>query len=801
VTDYRVTFEVSLMKKVIWVLFATILFTTPIHSQKKTDANIVGHVVCNNEHVSFATIVIKGTTYGVSTDETGHYMLVNLPVGTHVVKAQAIGYKALEKEITIQSGETKEVNFMLEEDILDLDEVVITADRSEIKRTESVNIVNTLSPKLLSSVQSVALIEGLTFSPGLRIENNCQNCGFSQVRMNGMEGPYSQILINSRPIFSGLAGVYGLELIPANMIERIEVVRGGGSALYGSNAIAGVINIILKESMSNSYEAGYCTSLTGAGIRRTGGIAPDNSINLNTSFISNDNKTGISLYGFSRERKMFDANNDDYSEIAPMSNLTVGTRFFHRFGIRSKIAVDFFNIKEQRDGGNRQEYPLHERDVAEAVKHDIKTGAITYEQYFRDYDLLTVFASAQHLTRDSYYGANRSLKDYGISKDLTYNTGIQYKAFLGNSSLIAGFENTGGFLKDKKLGYPDFDNATIVNDTIINVAHADNTLISDQSSVTTGAFLQYDLKIDRLKLGLGGRLDHYSIIDNAKITEAKKGNVFSPRISLMYELLPSLQARLSYSQGYRAPQIFDEDLHIETSGSRQVINVNDPDLKHETSHSIMTSLDFNKLIGTVSTGLLIEGFYTCLNDPFVNEIGVPDEEGKVLYTRRNAEDGAVVKGVNIELKIKPLREFSFTSGFTLQSSRYDVEQEFDTRNFFRTPSDYGYFNLDWDFIKNICLSVTGTYTGRMLVPYFGPLTDPDTGELRKSDSFYDLGSKIHYNIKLNGATLQVFSGIKNIFNSFQSDFDSGIERDPAYMYGPMSPRTIYFGIKIGNKIN
>ncbi len=431
------------MKKYIWVLFAAMFITSPIQSQKRTDANIVGHVVSNNEHVPFATIIIKGTTYGVNTDETGHYMFVNLPVGTHIIKAQAIGFKPLEKEITIQSGETKEVNFTLEEDILDLEEVVITADRSEIKRTESVNIVNTLSPKLFSSVQSVALIEGLTFSPGLRIENNCQNCGFSQVRMNGMEGPYSQILINSRPIFSGLAGVYGLELIPTNMIERIEVVRGGGSALYGSNAIAGVINIILKESISNSYEAGYSTSLVGAGISGTGGIAPDNSINLNTSLISNDNKTGISLYGFSRDRKMFDANNDDYSEIAPMTNLTVGTRFFHRFGLRSKIAIDFFNIKEQRNGGNRQKYPLHERDVAEAVKHDIKTGAVTYEQYFRDYDLLTVFASTQHLLRDSYYGANRSLKDYGISKDLTYNTGIQYKTFLGNSSLIAGVENTG----------------------------------------------------------------------------------------------------------------------------------------------------------------------------------------------------------------------------------------------------------------------------------------------------------------------------------------------------------------------
>ena len=788
------------MNKPFIFILITILSISPLLAQKKTDANIIGHVVSQGTHIPFSTVSIIGTTMGVSTDETGHFQLINLPPGKHTIKAQCIGFKASEKEVNIKTGETVEIKFELEPDVLGLEEVVITADRSEMKRTESVTIVNTISPKLFSSTQSVTLIEGLSFSPGLRIENNCQNCGFSQVRMNGMEGPYSQILINSRPVFSGLAGVYGLELIPTNMIERIEVVRGGGSALYGSNAIAGVINIILKESVSNSYEAGFNTSLTGIGIDESGGMAPDYSINMNTSLISDDSKTGISLYGFTRERKMFDANNDTYSEIAPMSNLTIGTRLFHRFGLRSKVAIDFFNIKEERNGGNRQEYPLHERDVAEAVKHDIKTGAITYEQYLRDYDLFTLFASAQHLMRDSYYGANRSLKDYGRSEDLTINTGIQYKVFMGNSSLIAGFENTGGFLKDEKPGYPDYDNAVIVNDSIVSVPHTDNTLISDQSSVTTGGFLQYDLKLNRFKFGLGGRLDHYKITDNAKNNEAKTGNIFSPRISLMYEALSSLQARLSYSQGYRAPQIFDEDLHIETSGSRQVINVNDPDLKQETSHSIMTSFDFNKLIGTVSTGLLIEGFYTRLDDPFVNEIGVPDEDGKVLYTRMNAEDGAVVKGVNIELKLKPLREFSFTSGFTIQSSKYDVEQEFNTREFFRTPSDYGYFNMDWDFVENICLSVTGTYTGRMSVPYFGPETDPETGELRESDPFFDLGNKIHYNIKLNGATLQFFTGIKNIFNSYQSDFDSGIDRDPSYIYGPMSPRTIYFGIRLGNML-
>ncbi len=790
-----------MMQKNIFLLGVFIVCSQVIMSQKKTDANIFGHVVCSCEHKPFATISIKGTTHGINTDETGHYMLVNLPPGDHIITAHAIGFKPAEKEVTINAGETKEINFTLEEDILGLEEVVITADRTEIKRTEAVTIVNTISPKLFSSSHSVTLIEGLTFAPGLRIENNCQNCGFSQVRMNGMEGPYSQILVNSRPIFSGLAGVYGLELIPSNMIEKVEIIRGGGSALYGSNAIAGIVNIILMEPMSSSYEVGINTGLTGIGVRGAGKTASDYSVNMNTSFISNDAKTGLALYGFTRERQMFDANGDDFSEISPMDNTTIGTTLFRKFGMRNKLSVDFFNIKEERNGGNKQDYPMHERDVSETVKHNIRTGALTYEQYFRDYDLFSAYISAQNLVRNSYYGANQSLKDYGRSKDITYNFGVQYKLFLGNSSLIGGIERTGGMLKDEKLGYPDYDNPVILNDSIISVPHTENTLVADQSSSIYGLFLQYDFKLEKLKVGLGGRFDHYRINDNAKTDNAKKGNVFSPRISFMYELLPYLQTRISYSQGFRAPQIFDEDLHIETSGARQVINVNDPGLVQETSHSFMASFDFNKLIGNVYTGLLIEGFYTVLQNPFVNEIGEPDENGRVLYTRKNADKGALVKGVNIELKLKPLRGFSLTSGFTLQSSKYDVVQQFNKREFFRTPSDYGYMNLDWDFIRNVCLSSTLTYTGKMFVPYFGPLAyNPDTGELHRTDSFLDMGCKLSYNIKANGSSLRLFAGLKNIFNSYQPDFDTGIDRDPAYIYGPISPRTVYFGICIGNNL-
>ncbi len=788
------------MKKLIIVLMIFMISAPIIYPQKKSDAHIIGHVISNGEHIPFATVSLEGTTIGVTTDETGHFRLTNIPPGTYSLRVQCVGYKHKSETVSINNNETLEVNFDIEEDILGLDEIVVTANRGEIKRVESLSIVNTISTKLFTSSQAVTLSEGLFFTPGIRIENNCQNCGFTQVRMNGMEGPYSQILINSRPIFSGLAGVYGLELIPATMVEKVEVIRGGGSALYGGNAIAGTINIILKEPETNSYEIAFNTNLTGVGLEGTGGTAPDYSLNFNTSMTSDDNKTGIALYGFTRSRDMFDANGDGFSEISSMENLTIGTRFYHRIGTRGKITFDFFNITEERDGGNKQDYPEHERDLSESVDHDIKTAALTFEKYFRKNDMLSVFVSTQRLVRDSYYGALKSLSNYGNTRDLTYNTGIQYKADFDLGTLIAGIENTGGFLVDKKMGYPDLDVAVINDGSIVEIPHTENTVVSDQSSITSGVFLQYDLKINKLKIGVGGRVDHYTVTDKSLENSVKSGNVFSPRLSFMYEIVKSLQARISYSQGYRAPQIFDEDLHIETSGSRKVFHENDPELKQETSRSLMASIDFNKLIGTTTTGLLIEGFYTKLEDPFINEIGLPDANGEVIYTRRNSEGGAVVKGANIELKVKPLQKFYLISGFTMQSSLYDTPHEFNTKKFFRTPSNYGYMNLDWDFIENFCLSVTGTYTGNMYVPYFGIYTDPDLGELRRTDPFWDVGAKLTYNIKINGATVQLFAGAKNIANSYQKDFDTGVDRDPSYVYGPISPRSIYFGVKIGNKL-
>lgn len=787
------TINIYLSQLILFILISVSSFA------QRTDANIIGHVVSNDgEHIPFATIILKNTTIGSATDETGHFNMINMPIGKFTVKASAIGYKYEEKEVELIEDKTIELKFTLEPDVLGLEQVVVTADRNDKHRKDASVIVNTITPKLFDVAQTINISDGLNFCPGLRMENNCQNCGFNQVRMNGMEGPYSQILINSRPIFSGLAGVYGLELIPSSMIERIEVIRGGGSALYGSNAIAGTINLILKDPVNNSYEASATSGYTGVGLEDAGNPALDYSMNFNTSIVSSDSKTGMALYGFHRNRDPFDANGDDFSEVSKINNTTVGTRLFHRLGYRNKIAVDFFTINEERRGGDKFDLPVHEANIAEAIDHKITTGAISFDQFFRDEDKLSVFVSGQNVDRDSYYGAVQSLQDYGKTEGFTYNLGAQYNAKFINSGLIAGIEFRGETLNDKKLGHPDYDNAEIINDTLI-IPHTENMLVADQVSNIYSVFAQYERSFNKLNVSVGARFDHYDIKN--KVNDSNKsGDVFSPRVTVKYDIQKYLQARASYSQGYRAPQIFDEDLHIETSGSRQVIHENDPGLKQETSHSYMASLDFNKLIGKVNTGFLIEGFYTQLNDAFANEYGDPDADGVVIYTRINAENGAAVKGVNLELNLVPTGDFTFTGGYTIQNSEYaDPQEDFNEKSFYRTPNQYGYATIDWDFTKHFCFSATGNYTGSMLVPYHGPtIVDPDAGELRESDSFMDLGAKLSYQYRLNGASLQLFVGIKNMFNSYQNDLDLGIDRDPGYLYGPSVPRTIYFGIKIGN---
>lgn len=773
-----------------------------IAQDSNKNASITGKTTSNGIGIPYVSIFLKGTTIGTSTNEKAEFNLSNLIPGLYTIQIQAVGFKPFEQNIELQNNENKHINIELETDVLGLEEVVVTGNRARIMRKKASSIVNVINSNIFSSTQSVTLSEGLNFCSGLRMENDCQNCGFSQVRMNGLEGPYSQILINSRPIFSGLAGVYGLELIPSNMIEKVEIIRGGGSALYGGNAIAGTINILLKDPIQNSFEIGVNNSFIGVGLDDSNATATDYSLNFNATVVGKNEQSGVAIYGFNRERKPFDANGDSYSEIALLKNITLGSRMFHKLGTKAKVSLDFFHINEERRGGNKFNLPNHEADISEALEHNLTTAAFTFEQYYRNNDLFSVFGAVQKINRDSYYGAEKSLSDYGNTKDVMINTGIQYNAKFNSSDLVVGIEDTHSILKDIKLGYLDLNNALIVDNKIVSIPHTNSTTISNQKMNSLGLFSQYDIRINKLKLSLGARIDNYTIEDKESNAAKKTGNVFSPRINFLYDIRADFQARFSYSGGYRAPQIFDEDLHIESSGSRKVIHVNDADLKQETSDSFMASLDYNTTFGSTSFGFLVEGFYTKLNNPFTNEYSAPNEDGIVIYNRINASEGAFVQGINLELNYVPIAVLKFKGGFTSQKSKYVKAQEFDEKNFFRTPENYGFFTIDWEPSDSWCIIGTGTYTGKMLIPYFGTtIPNPKEGILKNSGTFFDAGLKITKILKLAHNNLEISSGIKNIFNSYQEDFDIGIDRDPAYVYGPMTPRTIYFGLKFGNILN
>ncbi|OJX90398.1 MAG: TonB-dependent receptor [Paludibacter sp. 47-17] len=735
-------------------------------------ATLSGHTVLKhgNEHIGYIHISVKGTTIGTATDAGGHYTLRNVPAGKQLLVASGVGFKTVEIPVELGPGASLKVNFELEEDAVMLENVVVSANRNETKRSEASNIVNVITPKLFETTNSVCLAQSLNYQPGLRVENNCQNCGFQQVRINGLEGPYTQILIDSRPIFSALAGVYGIEQIPTNMIERVEVVRGGGSALFGSNAIAGTINIITKEPLANSLTIANTTMLIG-------GSKTDFNTTVNAALVSDNNKAGISLYGSSRQREAWDANGDGFTEIGLIRAGSLGFRSYFKTSNQSKLTLEYHNLEEFRRGGNNLHLPAHDADITEQTDHLINSGGLKWEVFSPDYRHRAQFySSAQHIRRDSYYGADQDPKAYGLTNDLAVVAGGQYvyamKKFLFMpADLTLGAEYSFNHLVDTQLAY-DRD--------------------IDQKVNISSAFLQNEWKNKTLSLLLGLRMDKHNLIDRP---------IISPRVNVRYNPTEWVNLRTSFAKGFRAPQAFDEDLHITAVGGEVQLIKLDENLRPEHSNSFSASAEFNPDFGKVLTNFVIEGFYTDINDVFyLNETGT-DTLGNTILTRTNGL-GAVVKGINLEARIVPNAKSSLQAGFTLQSSLYKEAQTWSSnealkpiRQMFRSPGRYGYVTFSYTPVKPLTLALSGTYTGPMLVQHFGP--DPSTDKEVWTPDFYDVNLKASYDIRIDGSMLlQLNAGVQNLFNSFQNDFDTGVTRDAGYMYGPSLPRSYFAGIKL-----
>lgn len=735
---------------------------------------IAGHVIVKGteESIPFATVMILGTNRGAVSNEEGQFEFRKLAAGKYTLRVQVMGYKTQEKTITVSAEATSVVHFQMEEVSFTTDEVVVSANRNEVSRKAAPVVVNVMSAKLFETVNSTDLAKSLNFQSGLRVENNCQNCGFPQVRINGLEGPYSQILINSRPIISALSGVYGLEQIPVNMIERVEVVRGGGSALFGANAVGGTINIITKDPINNSFQVASTMS-------NMNGKSWEQYMGGNVSLVAKDNSYGIALYETYRNRNPYDADGDGFSELGKLNMNTFGMRAYYRPNYFSRINVEYHTTNEFRRGGNKFNLQPHEADITEQTKHIINSGGVSYDRYWGEKHKMSVYGSIQHTDRNSYYGAQKDMNAYGKTNDLTWVVGGMYvgnmdRCLFAPATFTGGVEYQSNSLHDVMTGY-----------------HRD----MQQDVRIAGGFVQNEWRLNRWTMLVGARLDKHNLIDHP---------IFSPRVNFLYKPSDNLQARLTYSTGFRAPQAYDEDLHVTAVGGEGVqIRLADG-LREERSNSFSGSVDWSFPMGHWQSNILLEGFYTDLHHVFVLEDIGEDQNGDKIKERRNGS-GAKVYGVNLDAKVAHGREAQLQLGFTVQRSRYnraevwtsEGEEEQTTKRMPRTPDYYGYFTFTSAPLKNFDFSLSGTYTGKMIVPHMAGYIEKS--RMEHTPQFMDLNLKLNYTFVLKDhIKMQVNGGIQNIFNSFQKDLDKGEFRDAGYFYGPTQPRTYFVGIKIMN---
>ncbi|MGF1534543.1 MAG: TonB-dependent receptor domain-containing protein [Bernardetiaceae bacterium] len=752
-----------------------------------------GNVSSSEGRLPYAHVRIPALKLATITGVDGHFHIADVPAGRHTVVVTMVGFKAFSREMTFP--QTDVATFVLSEDPIALQQVVVTGTRSEVPLLNAPVIVGRVSEQTFTATQSLTLAEGLSFSPGLRLENNCQNCGFTQLRMNGLEGAYSQILLNSRPIFSALMGVYGLEMLPANMIDRVEVIRGGGSVLYGGNAIAGTVNVLTRKPTENSFSAGLNYALLD-------GSTPDRTLTLNGTWIGEASKRGIGFYAFDRQRDFWDADGDGFSEITELRNTTLGADAFWELTPTSQIKSNIFLIREQRRGGDAFDLPPHQSQIAEALDHRILGGALSYEATTDDArHRIAAYASAQSTQRESYYGAGGrvlteadtltpedilAINAYGQAQDFTAVLGGQYH-WAPNTSLTLslGTEYQSSHIRDHMPGY--------------------QRRIT-QHVQTWGNFSQIEWKpTPKLTLLGGARLDLIDIngsydFEDEQFVNQRQLPVFVPRLTLMYLLHDDLRLRAGFAQGYRAPQAFDEDLHIETVGGAARFIQLSPDLVAERASSINASLNYTRTLTRWEINLVAEGFYTQLSHPFITAEQQELPSGVSILTKRNG-DGARVSGINTELNLAYRRSFVGQIGFTIQQARFDTPEllwasedgeqpDTFTERILRTPNSYGFFALTYKPHSRWEINYSGVYTGTMDVPRVIDTQTEQTIVVR-TPRFFEQNLKLTYKI----AGLQLSAGIQNALNSFQPDFDRGPERDASYIYGPARPRTFFVGIR------
>ncbi len=760
-------------KFIILVFMSLLCFISSVHAMPG-NAVIRGKVIdqASREPLPGVNVIVEHTTVGAATDEHGNYTIKNAPTGDVHIVASMIGYHRVREILELQPDDSRTLDFELESTILEMGAVVITGT-STPHLVEDMPVRTEVIPRrLIEQKHAVNLAEALSFHTGLRVENNCQNCNFSQLRILGMKGKYSQILIDGDPVVSSLASVYGLEHFPEEMVDQIEIVKGSGSALYGGGAVAGVVNMITRRPMQNQVRISFQNNSTGGKADHNLGAVAETVFKKGTS--------GAYVFGSFRQRNPYDHNDDGFSEFGELKNESMGFKWYYQPIENGELSASFHRLHEERRGGNKFDLPVHEADIAEWVEHWRSGGNFRWSHRSSPLFDYRFYYSFSDLSRKSYYGGLggdtpedrlEALSFYGRTENPMHIVGFQSNYRMQNHLLTLGGQHR--------------------IDTVLDETAAETVYYLDESYKNTGLFVQDNVHFGsdkQLEFVAGVRLDNHSELEDW---------IVSPRFNAKYDMGHGITLRGAVATGFKAPQTYDEDLHLGGLEGDQRILRNASDLKEERSMSVSGGIEYMGYLDNTAAMVSVTAFRIDLNDAFSQRF-VTKQGATELWERVNS-DGATVGGVEVDLGIRPVPAFEIRGGLTWKRSQYDQPlEDFDTRKFLRTPDLTGNLRLSLTVNRALDVYLHGNYMGRAEIPHEVVVPEEEEPQLllETSDTFIQMDLGLTFNLPLNhGLKAKINAGVKNVLNAYQEDLDIGPDRDPGYVYGPVRPRTLFMGVE------
>lgn len=736
---------------------------------------ITGKVIADNKPIQKVNVVLVGTSYSTITDSLGQFTFEKIPNASYKIRVLSLDHHKNEKTITLKNKDTLHITLELFSNAKELEQVVISGTMKEITRSESPVPVEVYSQTYFKKNPTANIYEALQNVNGVRPQLNCAVCNTGDIHINGLEGPYTMVLIDGMPIVSSLSTVYGLSGIPNSLVDRIEIVKGPASSLYGSEAVGGLINIITKKAQNTPrFSTDVFTTSWGE-------VNTDLGLKMKIKEKA-EILTGVNYFNFQQK---IDKNKDNFTDMTLQDRISV----FQKWN---------FNRKENRIFNLAGRY-LYEDRIG---------GDIRWEKKFRGGD--SIYGENIYTSRYEVLGNYQLPTTEKIMLAFSYNSHAQDSRY-GTTSYIANQQI--GFTQltwDKKIGKQDFLLGTALRYTFYD----DNTPATQntdsikpktiaQKTWLPGIFIQDELAInDKNKLLLGFRYDYNSY----------HGNIFTPRIAYKWAIKENKSLRINAGTGFRVVNLFTED-HAALTGARTVEIKNEllPEKSYNTNINYIHKITLEK--GT-TINLDATAFYTYFNNRIVGDFD--SNPNKISYDNLNGH--AVSKGLSLNVELNLIQGIKIIAGGTLMENTL-TENDI-TKQQILTEKFTGVWAVSYK-LKKANLSID--YTGNV----YSPMRLPTLSELDPRSSVSPWWSIQNIQFTYNGfKNFEIYGGVKNLLdwtpfkekNPFiiartNDPFDKnvkidaqgkvlvtaenpyGLTFDPTYIYAPTQGIKTFIGVR------